>query len=64
MSPINGGFIRGTEERDNLLVGDFHFTDTETLDESQDLVKFNALSQNRSLSLKVIEFAIWHNFCF
>lgn len=37
MSPVNGGFIRGNEVRDNLLVGDFHFTDTETLDENQDL---------------------------
>ena len=37
MSPINGGFIRGNEVVDNLLVGDFHFTDTETLDENQDL---------------------------
>lgn len=33
----NGGFIRGTETRDNLLVGDFHFTDDEILDENQDL---------------------------
>ena len=33
----DGGFIRGTIPVDNLLVGDFHFTDTETLDENQDL---------------------------
>lgn len=35
----NAGFIRGTENRDNLLIGDKHFTDTAILDENQDLVR-------------------------
>ena len=36
---VNGGFITGTIPKDNLIVGDLHLTDTETLAESQDLTR-------------------------
>lgn len=43
MSPVNGGFIRGNEPKDNLLVGDLHFTDSLVLDENQDLQRGSVL---------------------